>query len=102
MSLSKLSAQFKQTDTYLVKTYTKSYKPVFNSNLEFLGIVFEERENQWSFIPVGSEVWYEDEQDLIITIDPSRFAKSKSDECVSDMRGKMESSVSKRTSTTRT
>jgi len=83
MTISRISDNFQEhkfpelhlfTDNRIFRCYGKTGR--------FIGAAVKEGDNQWAFLPVGSEVWYDDESDLFVT----RFSEPISDECVSEMR----------------
>lgn len=70
MTISKLSQAFEFKD--IQKLPIENPHPVFDKMGYFEGVVYEEGKHQWSFIPVGSQVWYDEESDTIATLDTTR------------------------------
>lgn len=81
MTISRISANLQHDDLPSFGAF-RNVQPVFDKFGYPLGIVLEEGEFQWVYLPVGSEVWYDDESDIIVTKQPEPFAIKR----VSEMR----------------
>ena len=84
MTISRISDEINpgSVTQFIASRTTALKRNCYNHFGDFIGLALEEENDQWMFIPVGSELWYDDESDTFVT----RLPKSEPDECVSKMR----------------